>query len=120
MYYNIWQGHDLGKFDLYYSKDFKETIDLSDENRQPVELSMNYEDLLKQAKRQKDNYRNTTIDIKKLVVGEGNHISVHFYSSSVDKATGETRHRCVCGIWRLNQANKIDRVWAVVTPHYSS
>ncbi len=29
------------------------------------------------------------------------------------------KHRCVCGIWRLNKENKIDRVWAVVTPYYS-
>lgn len=119
MYYNIWQSHGLSKFDDYYAKDFEETISVSDENKQPLDLQMDYDDLIKQAKWQKENYKDTTIDIKKLVAGEGNCISVHFYSTSVEKKTGELRHRCVCGIWRLNKENKIDRVWAVVTPYYS-
>lgn len=118
MYFNIWQGNDLSRFDEYYSKDFQEIIGVSDENQLPIELKMNYDDLLKQAKWQKENYKNTTIDIKK-IVGEGKYISVTFYSSSIDKKTGELRHRYVCGIWGLNHDNKINRVWAVVTPYYS-
>ena len=120
MYFNIWQSNDLNRFDEFYSKDFEETISVSDENKEPIDLAMNYDDLLKQAIWQKETYRDTTIDIKKVVASEDNHISVHFYSSSIDKRTGELKHRCVCGIWRLNQDNKIDRVWAVVTPYYTS
>lgn len=120
MYHCIWQSNDLNRFDEFYAKDFEETIMVSDENKQPVELSMNYQELASQAKWQKENYKNTTIDIKKIVGGEGNHISVNFYSTSLDKKTNELRHRCVCGIWRFNQENKINRVWAVVTPYYSS
>ncbi len=118
MYYNIWQGKDLSKFERYYSNDFEETIDVSDENKSPLELHMNFHDLIEQAKWQKENYKNTTIDIKKLVSNGNDHISVHFYSTSIEKRTGEIKHRCVCGIWRLNKENKIDRVWAVVTPYY--
>jgi hypothetical protein len=120
MYYNIWQSHDLNRFDDFYAKDFEETISVADVNRQPLELQMNYDDLIKQARWQKENYKDTTIDIRKIVTGEGNCISVHFYSTSIEKKTGELRHRCVCGIWRLNKKNKIDRVWAVVTPYYPS
>ncbi|OGO94873.1 MAG: hypothetical protein A3F10_05555 [Coxiella sp. RIFCSPHIGHO2_12_FULL_42_15] len=118
MYFHIWQGNDLSKIDDFYANDFEETVCVSDENKQPIELTMAYNDIVKQAKWQKNNYQNTTIDIKKIVAGVDNHISVNFYSSSIYKKTGELRHRCVCGIWRLNQENKIDRVWAVVTPYY--
>lgn len=118
MYFNIWQSNDLSKFGDFYANSFEETVYVSDENKQPIEITMTYDDIVKQAKWQKDNYQNTTIDIKKIVAGIDNHISVSFYSSSIYKKTGELRHRCVCGIWRLNQDNKIDRVWAVVTPYY--
>ena len=120
MYRSIWQSKDLSKFDDFYAKDFIETISVSDENNQPIELKLNYEGLLEQAKKQKAEYRDTTIEIKKIVFSKDNHISVNFYSSSVDSKTGEKRHRWVCGIWHLNRENKIDRVWAVVTPHYRS
>jgi len=120
MYFNVWQSNDLSKFDDYYAKDFGETIGVSDEAKRPIDLQMNYDDLLSQAKWQKENYEDTTLDVKKLVVGEDNHISVSFYSTSIEKKSGELHHRCVCGIWRLNKENKIDRVWAVVTPYYSS
>lgn len=120
MYHNIWQSHDVSTFDEFYAKDFSEIIHVTDDNQQPIELKMNYEDLLKQAKWQQENYRDTTFDIKKIVASEGNCISVHFYSTSIEKKTGELRHRCVCGIWHLNKENKIDKVWAVVTPYYGS
>ena len=120
MYHYIWQSHDLSKFDDFYAKDFEETINVSDENKQPLELVMHYDDLVKQASWQKENYKDTTIDIKKIVVGEGNYISVNFYSTSIERKTGKLRYRCVCGIWHLNRENKIDRVWAVVTPYYPS
>lgn len=118
MYYYIWQSHDIGKLDEYYAKDFEETISVSDENKEPIELRMNYSDIAKAAAWQKENYKDTQIDIHKVVAGVGNYISVCFYSTSIEKKSGEIRHRCVCGIWRLNQENKIDRVWAVVTPFY--
>lgn len=118
MYHQIWQSHGLDKFDDYYAKNFEETITVSDETGKPIELRMKYDDLIAQAKWQHDTYRDTTLDIKKLVVSEGHYLSVHFYSTSIVKATGELRHRCVCGIWHLNKENKIDRVWVVVTPYY--
>ncbi|MDN3506684.1 MAG: hypothetical protein P0S96_05600 [Simkaniaceae bacterium] len=120
MYYNIWQSNDLSKFDDYYAKDFRESISVSDDEKRPIELQMDYNDLVKQAHWQKENYEDTTIDFKKVVVSDDNHISVSFYSTSIEKKSGELRHRCVCGIWRLNKENKIDRVWAVVTPYYPS
>jgi len=119
MYYYIWQSHDLNKLDDFYAKDFEETVSVSDENKQPIELKMHYDDIVKQAAWQKENYKDTTIDIKKVVFSEGNYISANFYSTSIEKKTGKLRHRCVCGIWRLNKENKINRVWAVVTPYYS-
>lgn len=118
MYFNIWQSNDLSKIDYYYAKDFKETISVCDESKDPVELNMNYADIVKQARWQKENYSDTTFNIKKIVAGSDNHISVYFYSSSIDKNTGEEKHRSVCGIWRLNRNNQINRVWAVVTPYY--
>ncbi|NGX47166.1 MAG: hypothetical protein K1000chlam3_00538 [Chlamydiae bacterium] len=120
MFHCIWQSQDLSRFDDFYSEDFTESISVSDEKNQPLELRMNYEDLLQEAKRQKEEFRNVTLDIKKIVHGEDNHLSVNFYSSSIDNKTEEKRHRWVCGIWHLNQENKIDRVWAVVTPYYAS
>lgn len=120
MYRAIWQGEDLSKFDDFYARDFEETIYVSDRNNNPIELSMKYEDLFKQAKWQKEHYKDTTLDVQKFVQGEDLHISVSFYSSSIDKKTGEIRHRYVCGIWHLNKDNKINRVWAVVTPYYSN
>ena len=119
MYANIWQGNDLNKFDQFYSKDFEETISVSDDDKNPIELKMRYDDLFDQAKWQKENYKNTTFQVIKLVASGADYISVHFYSSSIEKSTGEIKHRCVCGIWHLNKENKIDRVWAVVTPYYS-
>ena len=118
MYRDIWQSKDLSKFDQYYSEDFVETISVSDENKNPIELQMNYFDLEKQAKWQKENYKDITIEIKKIVSTGNDYISVHFYSTSIDKLTNELKHRYVNGIWRLNKENKIDRVWAVVTPYY--
>jgi len=120
MYYNIWQSNDLNRFDDFYAKDFQETICFSDENKQPFEVMMNYENHHEQAILQRDNYKDTTIDIKKIVTSRDNHISVNFYSSSIYKKTGELRHRCLSGIWALNGENKINRVWAVVTPYYAS
>jgi hypothetical protein len=118
MYANIWQGNDLTKFDQFYSKDFEETISVSDDDKNPIELKMRYDDLFDQAKWQKENYKNTTFQMIKLVASGADYISVHFYSSSIEKNTGEIKHRYVCGIWHLNKENKIDRVWAVVTPYY--
>lgn len=118
MFRCIWQGHDLSQFSKFYAKNFEETIHTSDAQQQPIELCMHYEDLLKQATWCKEHYKNTTLDIKKLVAAEESYISVHFYSTSIEASTGKLLHRCVCGIWRLNQEKKIDRVWAVVTPYY--
>ena len=120
MYFDVWQGNDLEKINHYYSNDFEETINFCDDNKKPVEFTLHYEDLVKQAKWQKENYSKTTISINKIVASADNHISVNFYSSSIYKKTGELRHRCVSGIWRLGKNNKINRVWAVVTPYYSS
>jgi len=119
MYFDIWQSNDLDRFDDYYARDFQETIQSTDNNKQPIEFNMDYNDLVKQAKKQAEAYRDTTFEIKKIVATDDNHISVHFYSTFIVKATGELRHRCVCGIWHLNIENKIDRAWAVVTPYYS-
>ena len=120
MYFNIWQSNDLSKLNDFYAQDFQETINASNEYNEPIELNLNYDDLVRQAKWQAENYKDTTIEIKKIVASDDNHISVNFYSSSIIKKTGELRHRCVCGIWRLNENNKINRVWAVVTPYYSN
>jgi hypothetical protein len=46
---------------------------------------MQYTDLVKQAIWQKENYNNITFEIRKIIEGLNNHISVYFYSSSVDK-----------------------------------
>ena len=118
MYYNIWQSHDLKRISEFYSEDFEETISTSDEYKKPIELHLTYADLVKQAHWQQQHYRDTTLDIRKITVSADDHIAVVFYSSSIDKKTGELRHRHVSGIWRLNQVNKIDYVWAVVTPYY--
>ncbi len=96
----------------------QELINFSDENKKPIEFAMNYDELLASAKKGKENFRDVTLEIKKIIAGEDNHISVHFYSSSINKKTSELQHRFVCGIWRLDQESKIDRVWAVVTPYY--
>lgn len=116
MYANIWQGKNLDKIDDYYAKDFEETISVCDENKNPIEINMKYSDLVKQAIWQKENYEKTTFEIRKIIESLNNHISVYFYSSSIDKRTHELKHRYVCGIWRLNKDQQIDRVWAVVTP----
>ncbi|MEM1243364.1 MAG: hypothetical protein AAGG80_00930 [Pseudomonadota bacterium] len=118
MYFNIWQSNDLNKIDDFYAQDFQETVQTTDDKKQPIELNLNYNDLVQQAKSQASKYKETTFKIKKIVAGHDNHIVVNFYSTSIVKATGELRHRCVCGIWHLNDNNKIDRVWAVVTPCY--
>ena len=46
MYYNVWQSHGLNRFDDFYAKDFEETISVSDKNQEPIELRMNYDDLV--------------------------------------------------------------------------
>lgn len=118
MYACVWQSKDLSRFEEFYAEDFQETIDVTNSDGEPVELSLDYNQLKAAAQWQADTYRDTTFEIKKIVAGSDNHISVHFYSTSIVKATGELRHRQVCGIWRLNAKNQIDRVWAVVTPYY--
>ena len=37
-----------------------------------------------------------------------NYLSEHFLSTSIIKESGELRNRCVCGMWHLNDENKID------------
>ncbi len=118
MYRAIWQSEDISRIDEFYAKDFEELIETTGSDKQPIQISLGYQGIVDQAKFQKDNYRDTTFEARKIVAGEGNTISVHFYSTSIDIRTNELRHRCVCGIWRLNAENKIDRVWAVVTPFY--
>ncbi|ABS76692.1 nuclear transport factor 2 family protein [Coxiella burnetii] len=118
MYFNVWQSNDLSKLGDFYAKDFQETIQVADEKKEPIELNLNYDDLVRQAKWKSETYKDTTFEIKKIVASDDDHISVHFYSTSIVKETGELRHRCVCGIWHLNEEGKIDRVWAVVTPYY--
>tara|TARA_R110000868_G_scaffold8205_3_gene42550 strand:- start:142488 stop:142877 length:390 start_codon:yes stop_codon:yes gene_type:complete len=118
MYYNIWQSHDIGRFDEFYAKDFHETIMTSDDSKQPVQLQMNYDELKAQTIWQKDNYKDTTIEYKKIIAGEGSHISVCFYSTSTYIPTGDLHHRCVSGIWHINNNHQIDHVCAVVTPFY--
>ena len=117
MYFDIWQSNHVEKIDKYYSKDFEETIDTTNALNEPLELTLDYDGIVEQSQFQKEHYSNTTFEVKKLIASD-NHISVHFYSTSIFKQTGEKRHRCVCGIWRLNNNHKIDRVWAVVTPYY--
>ena len=118
MFHNIWQSHDISRIGDYYAQNFEESIQTWDEAQQrPVESGMDYLYMVEQAALHKENEKDTTLDIKKVVAGENQHISVNFYSSSVNRKTGKTRYRYVCGIWRLNAENKIDRVWAVVTPH---
>jgi hypothetical protein len=117
MYFDIWQSNAIEKLDQYYSESFSETIDTTDENNEPITLSLDYQGIAQQSRFQKENYKDTTFKIKKLVASD-NTISVHFYSSSIDKRTDELKHRCVCGIWHLDNDNKIDRVSAVVTPFY--
>lgn len=118
MYFDIWQSNHIERLDHYYAKSFTEDIDTTDENKEPINLSLDYEGIVKQAHFQKEHYKETTFEIKKLVSNDS-YISVHFYSSSIDKRTNELKHRCVCGIWHLNAEHKIDRVWAVVTPYYN-
>ena len=69
-----------------------------DEQQKPVELHMDYQYMVEQAALHKKHYRDTIIDIKKIVASENNHISVNFYSSSVDRETNKLRYRYVCGI----------------------
>jgi hypothetical protein len=118
MYACIWQSQDLGRFDEFYAKDFCESIDVTDPRGQPKELSLDYTQLKQAAQWQADTYQDTTFEIKKLVATSDCYLSVHFYSTSVVKISGELRYRQVCGIWRLNSQKQIDRVWAVVTPYY--
>lgn len=118
MFFNIWQGNDVTKFDEFYARDFEEIVNTSDKNQLPIELSMTYDELAKQVLWYKERYTEVTFGIKKIIGDSNNHICVNFYSSSIYKKTGELHHRYVSGIWRLNHDNKIDRVWAVVTPYY--
>ena len=104
----ISQSNDINRISEFYAQDFEETIRFAEANKDPIEIHMNYEDLVHQAVLQKQNYRDTKIDIKKNAAAD-NHISVNFYSTSIDKKMGEVKHRLVCGI---------GRVWAVVTPYH--
>jgi len=117
MYFDIWQSNNIEKIDHYYARTFSETIDTTNDKKEPITLSLDYQGIIEQARFQKENYKDTTFEIKKLVENDS-YISVHFYSSSIDKRSNELKHRCVCGIWHLNSDHKIDRVWAVVTPYY--
>ena len=119
MFFNIWQGHDLTKFDKFYARDFEEIVHVSDKNQLPIEIGMNYDNLVDQAKWYQEHYTDVTLKINKIIGAENNHLCVNFYSSSIFKKTGELHHRYVSGIWKINHDNKIDRCWAVVTPYYS-
>src|SRR3989338_4064762 len=116
MFHTIWQRHDIEKLDHYYAKNFEQTLGMVNKNGDVVEVKMHYDYIVEQAVLQKENYRDTTLDIKKTIVNDDNHIAINFYSCSIHKKTGEPCYRYVCGIWRFNHENKIDRVWAVVTP----
>ncbi len=117
MYFDIWQSNNIDKIDDYYAKNFTETIDTTNDKKEPIELSLDYQGIVDQAHFQKENFKDTTFEIKKLT-STSTDISVHFFSTSIDIKTNELKYRCVCGIWQLNNEGKIDRVWAVVTPYY--
>ena len=118
MFHTIWQGYDISRIGDYYASNFEETIYTCNEQCAPDELHMDYQYMVEQAAFHKEHYRDTVLEIKKIVAGENNHISVNFYASSIERQTGKMRSRYVCGIWRLNSENKIDYVWAVVTPYF--
>jgi len=44
MYFDIWQSNDISKISQYYAEDFKEIIDTTDKNKQPIELKLDYKD----------------------------------------------------------------------------
>ena len=117
MFHHIWQSHDIEKLDQFYAKDFHESIATTDDHLAPVENQMNYEYMVEQAALHKRNFRDTTLDIKKLIANDKKHIAIYFYSSAIEIKTGKKRYRYVSGIWRLNAENKIDRVWATVTAY---
>lgn len=115
MFYDIWQGNNISSFDNYYSKNFHESITSSDLNGKRIVINMDYHQLKNEAISYSDKYKDVTINIEKLVASD-NYISVCFYSTMIDKHTHSLLYRCVSGIWHLDENNKIDRVWAVVTP----
>ena len=117
MFRDCWQSYDISKLSDYYDESFNEVIDTVDEHKQPMLIPKGYDYMVKQSIIHKQQFKDTTIDIKRLVANDDN-ISVHFYSSAVNRKTGNLRHRCVCGIWHCNEKGRIDRVWAVVTPFH--
>ncbi len=117
MFRDCWQSYDISKLSHYYDESFHEIIDTVDEHNQPMQITQDYNYMVEQSIIHKQQFKDTTIDIKRLVANDNN-ISVHFYSSAVNRATGKLHHRCVCGIWHLNEEGRIDRVWAVVTPFH--
>ncbi|MDF1794898.1 MAG: hypothetical protein P1U63_00015 [Coxiellaceae bacterium] len=114
MYFDIWQGNSIEKLSDYYSESFQEIVDFTDENNEAITESLDYQDLIQRSRFKKENYKNTTLDIKRFVACK-NTITVYFYSNSIDKSTDELIQRRVCGIWQLDEDNKIDKVWAVAT-----
>ena len=56
MYFDIWQSNNVNKFDHYYTRNFHEIIQLTNDDKQILELNMNYDDLFKQAKKQEEIY----------------------------------------------------------------
>lgn len=105
MYSKIWQGNDLSQFDEYYAKTFEEIISVCDENNNPVEIKMQYDELLNQAIWQKENYVGTTLEIRKISEGLEDHMSVYFYSSSAELISGNFSYRkllvCARGGYKL-------------------
>jgi len=118
MYYNVWQGNDLSKIDDYYAKEVEATMCVSDDNKNPLDVTLHYDDVVKRAKWQQEHFEELVFDFKVIVAGEDQHISAIYYLSATEKKTGEKKQFRVSGIWQLNQDNKIKRVWAVLAPFY--
>lgn len=114
MFYDIWQGNDIAKISEYYSKNFIEEIYIDKNDDEKIAHTMNYTDIIQQAKYLKENYKNTIVDFKNILSAENNHIVVNFHSQFTEIKTEKRINRYVAGTWHLDHENKIDRVLAVV------
>lgn len=119
VYRDIWQGEDIGKISTYYAENVEAVVSVSPKDQCIEDLALGYEDVVKQAAWQKETYHNIHFDFKSVFADkDGKKVSIYFYSQTQSRETGEVRHYRVSGEYHLNDAGKIEKVFAVMLPFY--
>lgn len=104
LFYDIWEGHNIDKFDDYYHSDVQ--TDLGGK-------SIGFDVIKQHATNMKNEWKNTKIIFKDIISNGQNKIAVRFYMSGIKQ--GEPVSFEMMGIYDLKD-NKLYKIFGLSNP----